>query len=148
MDDAAIAVAIATRLQAVTPPTGETAIRWASHELVDDATPPRPALEILPPIEQIEWLPAKQMRVVQTWTVQLLLDSAADLPRRMRSLYAWRTAIRTQLAGKIQLGISGVEAAYVREIGSPEDELGQQLIDILELSIEVTVREVVSTISA
>jgi hypothetical protein len=40
------------------------------------------------------------------------------------------------------------EGAYLRNIGTPEDEFGQQLIDVLELSIEVTVREVVSTISA
>ena len=37
------AAAIAARLQAVTPPADERAIAWASHELLDSGTPPRPA---------------------------------------------------------------------------------------------------------
>lgn len=148
MDDAAIATAIAARLQAVAPPAGQSAIRWASHELTDDGTPPRPALEILPPTEELEWLPGRQMRSDMDWTVQLLLDSGADLPRRMAALYAWRTAIRTQLAGQIQLGVSGVELALLTGIRSPEDEFGQQLVDALELSIRVIVREAVPSTSA
>ena len=148
MNDATIAAAIATRLSAVTPPTGEVAIRWASHLLLDSETPPFPAIEILPPEEDIEWLPGKQMRSTTEWTVQMLFDSAADLPRRMASIYAWRTAIRTQLAGQIQLGVSGVELALLTGMRSPEDEFGQQLIDVLELTIVTRVREVVATLSA
>jgi hypothetical protein len=148
MDDAAIALAIAARLQAVTPPSGQSAIAWASHELLDSGTPPFPALELLPPEESIEWLPARQMRSTSEWTAQLLLDSGAELPVRMAALYAWRTAIRTQLAGQIQLGIAGVELAFLVGMRSPEDEFGQQLIDALELSIRVVVREVVPSISA
>lgn len=154
MDDAAIAAAIAARLQAVTPPailagtTNGRAIQHASHELDDSGTPPRPALEILPPEEQIEWLPARQMRSTTEWTAQLLLDSGGTLATRMRALYAWRTAIRTQLAGSIQLGISGVELCLLTGLRSPEDELGQQLVDALELSITCVVREPVASLSA
>ena len=148
MNDAAIAAAIAARLQAVTPPAGEVAFRWAGHLLLDAEAPPLPALEILPPTEDIEWLPSRQMRSTMTWTVQLLMDSAADLPRRMASLYAWRTAMRTQLAGQIQLGVAGMELALLTGMRSPEDEFGQALIDVLELTIETRVREVVSTLSA
>lgn len=148
MNDTTLATAIATRLQAVTPPTGESAIRWASHLLLDGATPPFPALEILPPEEDIEWLPSRQMRSTTEWTAQLLFDSSSDLPRRMASLYAWRTAIRAQLAGQIQLGVAGVELALLTGMRTPEDEFGQQLIDVLELSIRVQVRESVSSMSA
>ena len=148
MNDATVAAAIAARLSAVTPPSGESAIRWAGYLLLDAESPPAPSLEILPPSEDIEWLPGRQMRSTTDWTVQLLLDSAADLPRRMASLYAWRTAIRTQLAGQIQLGIAGVELALLTGMRSPEDEFGRQLIDVLELSITVRIREVVATLSA
>lgn len=148
MDDDAIAIAIATVLQAVTPPTGALAIRWASHLLTDDGTPPRPALEILPPEETIEWLPSRQVRSTTDWRCQLIFDSGADLPRRMSQLYGWRKAIRTQLATRIQLGLPNIETALLVGMSPPEDEFGQQLIDALELQIRVVYRGPVSTMSA
>ena len=148
LDDAALATAIAARLQAVTPPADERAIAWASHELLDSGTPPRPALELLPPEESIEWLPGRQLRSTMDWRAQLLFDSGGTLERRMRALYAWRRAIREQLAGSIQLGIAGLEGAYLVGIGSPEDEFGQQLVDALELRITTIVRTPVASMSA
>jgi hypothetical protein len=41
-----------------------------------------------------------------------------------------------------------MELALLTGMRSPEDEFGQQLIDVLELTIETRVREVVATLSA
>lgn len=151
LDDAALATAICARLQAVTPPAYPPdlrAIQWASHELLDSGTPPRPALELLPPTEDIEWLPGRQLRSTMSWRAQLLFDSGGTLENRMRALYAWRKAIREQLAGSIQLGIDGLEGAYLVGMTSPEDEFGQQLVDALELQITTTVRTPIASMSA
>lgn len=146
MDDVVIATAIADRLKAVTPPAGQVAIAEASHRL--DVTTQYPVLLIFPPTEALEWLPSRTMRSTSTWQAELYLDPSADLPTRMDGIYAWRTAIRAQLAGKIQLGVAGVDYALLTGLEAPELENDDRQLDGLQLTIEVVVREPVPSLSA
>lgn len=147
LDYAAIASAIGTRLQAVTPPTGEPAIKVATATALGPAVN-LPALFIFPPDEDLEWLPARQVRSSQTWEAELYLSAAGDLPTRMARVYAWRNAIVLQLAGQIQLGLTGIEGAYLRRLAAPELENDDRVLDGLALTIEVVYRAPVSTLSA
>jgi hypothetical protein len=142
MDDTALATAIWTRLQAVTPPAGEDAIRWAGHTLMAQAPASRPAVEVMPPPETISWGPGGRMASTMTWTVNVLLGQAADLPRRMDSVYRWRTALRTQLAGQIQLGVPGVVQALLTGMRVDTGTDGEEIV--LVLTVLMTFREAVA----
>jgi hypothetical protein len=139
MDDVTIATAIANRLAAVTPPAGQRAIAQASYRL--DVVTQYPYLAIFPPDEDIDWLTGGEMRSSSDWEIELYLDPSADLPNRMEAIYAWRTAIRTQLAGQISLGVAGVVWAFLVRLSAPELENDDRLLDGLRLTVRVLVEE-------
>ncbi len=158
MDYQAVSNAIAARFDSLTPPT----YTWADDDGntrsdTDDAlrlvtaTMPNqlsvsPALYVLPPEDrEYSWGVGSVMRIQQLYMVRLARDQTQDMARRMAALQAWRPVLITRIQGQIQLGLAYVDGgAYLRSSRIGEWTYAETTHDVVELVIEVNIREVVA----
>lgn len=112
MDSYAIANAIATRLQAATPPTGKEAIKEATADLPESISWFPTMLVSLPEPDYIEHT-SNSTSAALTYQATLLLARHDGNQRRARLLHDWTTALYPQLNGLLQLGLAYVSVATV-----------------------------------
>jgi len=106
-----IADAIATRLAAVTAPTGEPAIVGATARL-PNAIPATPYGLVLPPSGELgmpEGFPSARIRDAHDFDIYLLLNKASgNLPTDLERVYKWWPVIRYALIGQLKLGLAPI----------------------------------------
>lgn len=158
MDYLAVRSAIAARFVGLTAPTYSfedddgNAVTATDDDLrLVTATLPNqlsvsPALYVLPPTDlAFSWGVGSVMRIQQEYTAMLLREQTQDMPRRMAALDAWRPVLITRIQGQIQLGLSYVDGgAYLRRSRIALWTYGEITYDVVELVIEVNIREVVA----
>lgn len=148
MDLGAIATGVATTIGTVTA-NGETAT--ATAQLPNQVA--KIALLVYPPTGPLEIGVGRMRNDHYRFPVRLLRDPL-DMPARSDAMYAWFTALRDLVERDMDLGLAYVVKATV--IGmriepdgeSYADALGAyKPFDVVEMLVDVHVREVVSTVS-
>lgn len=150
MNLAAISSAIAARFASgtITPPAGESAPKAALAVLPDNIGNV-PTFLVYPPTWSSSWGIGKRYEGDYTFRVVLYLGIVGDLPRRHARALAWHDAMIFQLGGQRQLGLetyveeSDVTGGAIR-LGQAGDSYADFLHDIVELVVEVKVRETVA----
>jgi hypothetical protein len=111
LDFADIAAALATRFGALTPPTGQGAIRSSTHLLPENITD-LPCVLVFPfrPDAGFSYDPYSRTGLL-TWPVRFFFDRS-PLPQRMGDLYQWLQSLYDvfPVSTSIDLGLG----AYVR----------------------------------
>lgn len=148
MDLKAIADGIATTIGTVTA-NGETAT--ATARLPNQVS--TLALLVYPPIGDLEIGIAKMRNDHYVFPVKLLRDPT-DVPGRSDALYAWATALRDLVETNLDLGLTYVARASVVALRMEIDGEKYSSVtgdyapfDVVELRVNVLVREVVTTVS-
>lgn len=157
MDYQATADAIAARFTGITPPSytwttptaGATTETDVALRVVTTTLPnqlgPLPALYVMPPEDiAFEWGPSLTMHLRQIYLVRLARAQDQDIARRMAALQAWRTPLILRVVGRIQLGLTNVDWAELRSTRIAEWTYAEVVHDIVELTIEVKIREQVA----
>jgi hypothetical protein len=103
MDEYAIASALATRLGATTPPSGQEAIKLASADFPDGLTL-LPALIVGLSEMEAESFSSGMRSLTLDFPVTFFLSRADGTPRRSRALRDWITALYPRLSGYMTLG--------------------------------------------
>lgn len=148
MDLQAIANAIATTVGSITA-NSETAV--CSADLPNSIE--KLALLVYPPVGDLEIGIARMRNDHYAFPVRLLRDPV-DMPGRTRALYAWATVLRDSVEKNIDLDLAYVARASAMtmriEIEGQEYASisgSRDLFDVVELIVDVYVREVVTTVS-
>lgn len=111
MSDLAIHQALATRLTALTQPTGLRGgtIR-AAYAVPPDTLGAVPAAVVMPGTDSIEYGAASR-RTVLTCTVTIYLPFQPESERRYLDLLVWRTWLRNAYDGTVLLGGEAAQAS-------------------------------------
>lgn len=140
MTDLTILDAIATRLGAVTPPTGY-ALRSAF------ATPPEslpvvPAIVLFPGDDTIT-IGNGNRSTVLTVAIRLYLLPIPRMDEKYRDLYTWRTWLRTVFDGAVTISGNAVQVAVTGTTLGTDTYADQEYLTV-EATAEVTVYDTVA----
>jgi hypothetical protein len=146
MNMQAIADAIAGRFTGVT--AGGVAIAVGPTASLPNAIAKGPALLVFHPTGSLEIGMGRMRNDVLTFPVRLLLDPL-DYPTRSAALYAWADALRDRVEMDMDLGLAYVTWARATAIRLELDVATWYGggFDMVELTIEVRVREVVTSVA-
>lgn len=103
MDDRTVAAAIATRLGATTPPTGQESIKVATADFPDGLTFFPFLLVGMSDMEAVSFISKRRSLTVE-YPAVLYLGKSDGTPRRTRAIRDWKTALYGRLSGQMQLG--------------------------------------------
>lgn len=146
----AMAVAIATRLLATTPPSGLTAIRRATSELPADISV-EPTVLVFPPepggidLHTMNGLRSGNV----TFPVRFYLWRIRDNARNAVLVNKWLGALIPQLDGQCQLGVSGGYVGYaeMKQAGAARLTYGGAEFDGIVLEAVVHIAEGTSPVA-
>lgn len=147
MDYEELAAALETRFTGVTPPSGEEGAQ-ATDEPPDQVGFTPLVVVDLPPVEDLDWGPAKQRFTRQLWTVWALFAQEGDYSIRKHRLAKWQKALVNQVAFHVQLGLVYVRQAYITHIEPAQPDWADVPYDGLRISVQVDTREVVTGAAA
>jgi hypothetical protein len=145
----AIGTALAARFSAAntTPPAGYDEVRLAT------ANPPDmisvfPSVVVFPPSTTAEYGPNRLVRQIHRFPVRFYVAKGMGTDRAVKALYAWRDVLVEGVVSDMQLGLPNVVVkALVPDIRMGESEYGGEMFAVIEMQVEVTTREVLSTIA-
>lgn len=140
MTDLTILDAIAARLSAVTPPTGY-ALR-AVHATPPDNLAVVPAAVLMPGTDSISYGSGNRT-VVLNVAVTLYLNPQADLQRKYRDLFTWRSWLRDAFNGSVTISGNAVQVSLTSTAMSTDQWADQDYLTVTG-NLEVSVYEVVA----
>jgi hypothetical protein len=140
MTDLTILDAIATRLEAVTPPTGYTLRNaWATPP---ESLPVVPAIVLFPGDDSIT-IGNGNRTTVLTVAVRLYLLPIPRMEDKYRDLYTWRAWLRTAFDGAVTISGNAAQVAVVSTTLGTDTYADQEYLTV-EASAEVTVFDTVA----
>jgi hypothetical protein len=140
MTDLTILDAIATRLEAVTPPTGYTLRNaWATPP---ESLPVVPAIVLFPGDDSIS-IGNGNRTTVLTVAVRLYLLPIPRMEDKYRDLYTWRAWLRTAFDGAVTISGNAAQVAVVSTTLGTDTYADQEYLTV-EASAEVTVFDTVA----
>ena len=147
MDFAAIASAIALRFDAttITPPTGYNDVALSTHRLPNAITSLPTAL-VFPSEDVLAYGPGRRSGDL-VHPVRFYVEAAADRPRAMDALYAWKSVLIDQVEGNFDLDQSAsghVTHATITSAGGGPASYGGQDYVALEFSVNVHIVQAIS----
>jgi hypothetical protein len=140
MNDLTILDAIATRLKAVTPPTGY-ALRnaWATPP---EALPVVPAVVLFPGDDTVT-IGNGNRTTVLTVAIRLYLLPIPRMEDKYRDLYTWRAWLRTAFDGAVTISGNAVQVAVTATTLGTDTYADQDYLTV-EANAEVTVYDTVA----
>jgi hypothetical protein len=140
MTDLTILDAIATRLEAVTPPTGY-ALRnaWATPP---ESLPVVPAVVLFPGDDSIS-IGNGNRTTVLTVAIRLYLLPIPRMEDKYRDLYTWRAWLRTAFDGAVTISGNAVQVAVTATTLGTDTYADQEYLTV-EATAEVTVFDTVA----
>jgi hypothetical protein len=140
MTDLTILDAIATRLEAVTPPTGY-ALRnaWATPP---ESLPVVPAIVLFPGDDAIS-IGNGNRTTVLTVAIRLYLLPIPRMEDKYRDLYTWRAWLRTAFDGAVTISGNAAQVAVVSTTLGTDTYADQDYLTV-EATAEVTVFDTVA----
>jgi hypothetical protein len=140
MTDLTILDAIATRLEAVTPPTGY-ALRnaWATPP---ESLPVVPAVVLFPGDDSIS-IGNGNRTTVLTVAIRLYLLPIPRMEDKYRDLYTWRAWLRTAFDGAVTISGNAVQVAVTATTLGTDTYADQEYLTV-EATAEVTVYDTVA----
>jgi hypothetical protein len=140
MTDLTILDAIATRLEAVTPPTGY-ALRnaWATPP---ESLPVVPAIVLFPGDDTIS-IGNGNRTTVLTVEIRLYLLPIPRMEDKYRDLYTWRAWLRTAFDGAVTISGNAAQVAVVSTTLGTDTYADQDYLTV-EATAEVTVFDTVA----
>jgi hypothetical protein len=140
MTDLTILDAIATRLEAVTPPTGY-ALRnaWATPP---ESLPVVPAIVLFPGDDTIS-IGNGNRTTVLTVAIRLYLLPIPRMEDKYRDLYTWRAWLRTAFDGAVTISGNAAQVAVVSTTLGTDTYADQDYLTV-EATAEVTVFDTVA----
>lgn len=140
MTDLTILDAIATRLEAVTPPTGYTLRNaWATPP---ESLPVVPAIVLFPGDDSIS-IGNGNRTTVLTVAVRLYLLPIPRMEDKYRDLYTWRAWLRTAFDGAVTISGNAAQVAVVSTTLGTDTYADQDYLTV-EATAEVTVFDTVA----
>lgn len=140
MDVAAIASALATRVGAVTAPTGYDTVQLATH-LLPNAIVSTPTVLVFPPAIDSVFSGHKRSTDL-VFPVRFFIAMTSDRPRSLTELYAWQENLFDQLKGLYDLGLNPpVTHAVILSMSAGTGEYGEKEYAVIELDVGVHVEE-------
>ena len=140
MTDLTILDAIATRLEAVTPPTGYTLRNaWATPP---ESLPVVPAIVLFPGDDSIS-IGNGNRTTVLTVAIRLYLLPIPRMEDKYRDLYTWRAWLRTAFDGAVTISGNAAQVAVVSTTLGTDTYADQEYLTV-EASAEVTVFDTVA----
>ena len=140
MTDLTILDAIATRLEAVTPPTGY-ALRnaWATPP---ESLPVVPAIVLFPGDDSVA-IGNGNRTTVLTVAIRLYLLPIPRMEDKYRDLYTWRAWMRTAFDGAVTISGNAVQVAVTSTTLGTDTYADQDYLTV-EATAEVTVYDTVA----
>jgi hypothetical protein len=140
MTDLTILDAIATRLEAVTPPTGY-ALRnaWATPP---ESLPVVPAIVLFPGDDSVS-IGNGNRTTVLTVAIRLYLLPIPRMEDKYRDLYTWRAWLRTAFDGAVTISGNAVQVAVTATTLGTDTYADQEYLTV-EATAEVTVYDTVA----
>ena len=140
MTDLTILDAIATRLEAVTPPTGYTLRNaWATPP---ESLPVVPAIVLFPGDDSIS-IGNGNRTTVLTVAIRLYLLPIPRMEDKYRDLYTWRAWLRTAFDGAVTISGNAAQVAVVSTTLGTDTYADQDYLTV-EATAEVTVFDTVA----
>jgi hypothetical protein len=140
MTDLTILDAIATRLEAVTPPTGYTLRNaWATPP---ESLPVVPAIVLFPGDDSVI-IGNGNRTTVLTVAIRLYLLPIPRMEDKYRDLYTWRAWLRTAFDGAVTISGNAAQVAVVSTTLGTDTYADQEYLTV-EASAEVTVFDTVA----
>ncbi len=140
MTDLTILDAIATRLEAVTPPTGYTLRNaWATPP---ESLPVVPAIVLFPGDDSIS-IGNGNRTTVLTVAVRLYLLPIPRMEDKYRDLYTWRAWLRTAFDGAVTISGNAAQVAVTGTTLGTDTYADQDYLTV-EATAEVTVFDTVA----
>ena len=140
MTDLTILDAIATRLEAVTPPTGYTLRNaWATPP---ESLPVVPAIVLFPGDDSIS-IGNGNRTTVLTVAVRLYLLPIPRMEDKYRVLYTWRAWLRTAFDGAVTISGNAAQVAVTTTTLGTDTYADQDYLTV-EATAEVTVFDTVA----
>jgi len=140
MTDLTILDAIATRLGAVTPPTGY-ALR-STFATPPESLPVVPAIVLFPGDDTIT-IGNGNRSTVLTVAIRLYLLPIPRMDEKYRDLYTWRTWLRTVFDGAVTISGNAVQVAVTGTTLGTDTYADQEYLTV-EATAEVTVYDTVA----
>jgi hypothetical protein len=140
MNDLTILDAIATRLEAVTPPTGY-ALRnaWATPP---ESLPVVPAVVLFPGDDSVT-IGNGNRTTLLTVAIRLYLLPIPRMEDKYRDLYTWRSWLRTAFDGAVTISGNAVQVAVTATTLGTDTYADQEYLTV-EATAEVTVYDTVN----
>jgi hypothetical protein len=140
MTDLTILDAIATRLEAVTPPTGYTLRNaWATPP---ESLPVVPCIVLFPGDDSIT-IGNGNRTTVLTVAIRLYLLPVPRMEDKYRDLYTWRAWLRTAFDGAVTISGNAVQVAVSSTTLGTDTYADQDYLTV-EATAEVTVYDTVA----
>ena len=140
MTDLTILDAIATRLEAVTPPTGYTLRNaWATPP---ESLPVTPAIVLFPGDDSVT-IGNGNRTTLLTVAIRLYLLPIPRMDEKYRDLYTWRAWLRTAFDGAVTISGNAVQVAVVSTTLGTDTYADQDYLTV-EATAEVTVYDTVA----
>jgi hypothetical protein len=140
MTDLTILDAIATRLEAVTPPTGYTLRNaWATPP---ESLPVVPAIVLFPGDDTVS-IGNGNRTTVLTVAIRLYLLPIPRMEDKYRDLYTWRAWLRTAFDGAVTISGNAVQVAVTATTLGTDTYADQDYLTV-EANAEVTVYDTVA----
>lgn len=140
MNDLTILDAMRTRILAVTPPAGYT-LR-AVHATPPDNLAVVPAVVLMPASDNISYGSGNRT-VVLSVSATLYLQPVADLQRKYRDLFTWRSWMRDVFNGAVTVSGNAVQASIVSTQMGTDNWADQDYLTVTA-NVDVTVYEAVA----